>query len=72
MKLKISLADRQLHRQALKRFKYMGSILVALVGSMLLKEYVTEDVLDSMYLIDVVDAADEEYDFVPKRFLVED
>jgi hypothetical protein len=43
----------------------MGTILVVLVGSMLLKEYVTEDVLDNMYLLDFVDAADEEYDFVP-------
>jgi hypothetical protein len=43
----------------------MGTILVVLVGSMLLKEYVTTDILDSMYLFDVVDAADEEYDFVP-------
>lgn len=72
MKLKISQANRQLHRQALKRFKYMGTILVVLVGSMLLKEYVTEDVLDNMYLLDFVDAADEEYDFVPQRFLAEE
>jgi hypothetical protein len=50
----------------------MGTILVVLVGSMLLKEYVTTDILDSMYLFDVVDAADEEYDFVPQRYLAED